>query len=339
MSGLPSARRVRLPDWMNPHHPVTRMVLRHAPMTSSHRWARWIGGGLSLLFVAAIVVSSVMAYWDGALDELFLSGEAWWFVVPYFPLLLLQAGLLMGAPRQVFGLGLTLSGTPTDVQRESWELVKVTSAGAALVTRARWIALLYRVRGLLIVILALRLVFALTIVFRMVVSWDRLRAALVDGAPGLPPGLGLALVIVLLVGTQVIFPALLLFAASYGVFASVIIPRHRYGLWVVLHQGIVFIAMLVFSVTMLVGWSALFPRQWTVYYRGNWRIVSVFAMLVTGDQGLRLLSWDALLEIIGGVEYGVWLGVPLLALAVILVALSIGLLRWAARRAARPGRE
>ncbi len=339
MSHLPGARRVMLPDWMSRDHPVTRMVLRHAPMTSPHRWARWIGGGLGALYIALITASSVMAYWNGALDELFLKGEAWWFVVAYFPLLLLQAGLLMGAPRQVFGLGLTLSGTPADVQRESWEMVKVTSDGASLVTHARWIALLYRVRILLTAILGLRLLFALIIVFQMVVSWDRLDMALGVGAPGLPPLLGWILVLVLVVGTQVIFPALLLFATSYGVFVSTVISHQRRGLLIVIHQGIVFVALLAFSATMLIGWIALFPHQWAASYREDWRIGSVFAMLVTGDQGLRLLSWETLLKIISGVDYGIWLGVPLLALALALIVWSIGLLRWSARRAARPGRE
>ncbi len=330
---------VTIPDWSSPHHPVTRMVLRHASPSTSVRWVRWIGQGLSVLFVAATLVSSLVAYRDGSLDDLFLPGEAWWFVIPYFFLLLVQAGTLIGAPRQVFGLGLTLPNVPVDVQRESWELVKVTSGGASLVTHARWIVLLYRMRGLLLVILAARLWFGLALAFRAALGWDALHTALAEGAPGLSPTLGAALLAVFLVGVQLIFPALLLFLASFGVYTSTVIPRQRSGLLIVLHQGGVFGAMLLFSAAMLAGWSAaLFPHQWIVRW-DSWQLVGVFAMLVAGDQGLRLLSWDALLRMIAGVKNGIWLGVPLLALALILIALSFGLLHWSARWASRPGKE
>jgi hypothetical protein len=336
---MPRVLGVTLPDWSSPHHPVTRMVLRHASPSTTMRWARWIGYGLSGLFVAGTLLSSVVAYRDGSLDDLFLPGEASWFVIPYFFLLLVQAGTLIGAPRQVFGLGLTLPSAPVEMQRESWELVKVTSAGASLVTRARWVVLLYRMRGLLVVILVARLWFGLAVVFRALMAPDALRAALAQGAPGLSSELGMGLVVIFVAGVQLMFPALLLFSTACGVCTSTVIRRERSGLLVVLHQGGALVAMLLFSAAMLAGWSAaLFPHQWTVRWDA-WDLVSVFAMLVAGDQGLRLLSWDALLRTIAGVDNGIWLGVPLLALALSLIALSVGLLRWSARRAGRPGKE
>jgi hypothetical protein len=62
-------------------------------------------------------------------------------------------------------------------------------------------------------------------------------------------------------------------------------------------------------------------------------------MVAMGDMGLRLLSRPVLLQMITVIDYGMWLGVPVLGVVIMQVLVTRWTLRWAVRLAARPERE
>src|SRR5262249_51824952 len=81
------------------------------------------------------------------------------FQIIYWPLVILQV------PIRLFALGSTVGVVSTEIERGTWDTLKITTDGAKLTIKTRWAAVFYRLRWalLLIVISRLYLVVALLI--------------------------------------------------------------------------------------------------------------------------------------------------------------------------------
>src|SRR5258708_22552303 len=141
----------QLPDFARPTHPVMRHVLLRARST---RRRQVIGGRLGIIFVCGMVVlgwqiatgfGAVPLDTANSLDKVFL--------VLYWPLVTLQV------IARIFALGSTSSVIATEVQRGTWDTLKITTNGASLTMKTRWAAVFYRLRTFLLVLLLARVVF------------------------------------------------------------------------------------------------------------------------------------------------------------------------------------
>lgn len=324
------------PLWAQPRGPILGYILRRVTVPAPC-WARTVGGLLALSFVTSLLLVSLVLYDNGSFDDLFAEDEPGLFIVLYPLLALFEFGAVIGAMGQVAMLGLTAPGASDDDQRQTWEMAKVTSAGADLVTRARWAALLYRMRLTLILLVAARLMFAAQAAIEGLTFWETYGPALED-AHAVPPSWMAVGLLGLLAGTLVIMPPVVVgFSAALGLWLSTFF-RRRWMLQIA--QQVVFYTLLIVgTLSMIAGWSALDGSFQERFGSGLKAQGAVLLMCVTGDQGMRLLNAEALVTMATGVDYGAWLSVPLLAAAGGLLFATRRLMRWAAGRAARAGRE
>src|SRR5260221_1954875 len=75
------------------------------------------------------------------------------FLVLYWPLVTLQV------IARIFALGSTSGVIATEVQRGTWDTLKITTNGASLAMKTRWAAVFYRLRTFLLVLLLARVAF------------------------------------------------------------------------------------------------------------------------------------------------------------------------------------
>ncbi len=322
-----------LPDWARPDNPVLRALLLRAVRgrTRAQRWllrvvALMIAGGL--LFVGGI---------GAMLDQPLLLSEPLTypaFTVLYFPLVMLQyvAGLL--------ALLLTVQAISAELDRGAWDHVLLTSHGAALVFRARWAAVFYQLRWLLIALVIPRVV-AVALLIR---DTARYEGQVIDQhVLGITPGVS-AGGAVLLLAAQVT-AALLIVPVGIGLCAAV-----GLALAAVVRQktilGILYMAIpLLLLAGLIVGLSAgarvldrdpLTSAYWTrssAVHRAD-----LFAHHLFGDLGLRGLDLNTTLRTWVDVDYGILTGAVLLGAVLIAVFVTDALVRFAAWYASRPSR-
>src|SRR5260221_13429919 len=123
----------QLPDFARPTHPVMRYVLLggHHPSVRA-RIIRWLLGtivvGALVTFGLQIATNFGKTTLDSTspLDRLFL--------ILYWPIVAIQ--LLM----RLFALGSTSGIIAAEMQRGTWDTLKVTTGGAILAMKTRWAA-------------------------------------------------------------------------------------------------------------------------------------------------------------------------------------------------------
>jgi hypothetical protein len=316
-------------------HPVLATVLQRS-YRSQPLWMRSIGAVYSLGMLAGTLFFTLELHRQNLLDGVFDEDEPALYVMLYAPVALIQLAMVLTMVAQVVAVGLTRPGASSDVQRQTWEMTKVTSHGAELVVRARWIALLYRARLVLAFFVGVRLVFAVQIVAQIAADQGMVRAALAEGSPALPPGLDLALLGVLVLVLVALPLVTFAMIAALSLWLETVFSV-RFFLQVVQVVLIVVTGTAMF-VLLVIGWTALETHEGTLWPGGGWQWWGVFGMAVTGDLGLRLMNLDRLLALVNRVDGGVWLALPLLAVLAAEVWLTRCALHWAAVRAGRAGK-
>lgn len=326
----------RMPEWARLSHPVTRYIMRRATYFMRQRWVRIINCMTGMLFLGGVLVFSIMLYLRGEYDNAFLPGEPPGFVIMYPLLAFFHFALSLGAVVSVMALGLTIPGTSLDDRRDTWEVAKISPRGADLVTRGRWVVALYRMASVLVLLTGARIVFVGWMVVDFARDPGQLQAALDHLTPALPMPVALLLLGVLWAAVTILPLTWAMLLVSLGLFVSTWI---RYQ-WVqqVVQQVIFFSGFVLYGIALTVGWYAFVtPERWAS--DPQWRVVGVWAMALFGDQGLRLTTRPAILNLLAHVDYGIFAGVVLLAIAYTQVYWARGLLRWSVRRAERATRQ
>lgn len=326
--------RLYLPGWARPDNPVLRAILVRGVRGRSVA-QRWLLRAVALMIAGGLLFTSALGH---ALDQPLLLPEPLTYpalTVLYFPLVMLQyvAGML--------ALLLTVQAISEELDRGTWDHVLLTSHGAALVFRARWAAVFYQLRWLLLALVIPRVVAAALLVR----DTARYEGQVIDQhIMGITPGVSASGAILLLAAQ--VTAALLVVPVGVGLCAALglalaAVVRHKTVLGFV--RIAVPVALLAGLILGLSAGSRVLDRDpltsayWTrdpAAHRAD-----LFAHNVFGDLGLRGLDLTTTLRTWVDVEYGIMTGAVLLGAVIAAVILTDALVRFAAWYAARPSRR
>ncbi len=315
----------QLPIWARPEHPVLRYEIgKGVRPRALSRYLRALGsvllGGL-LLLVGYLVATNLLRQPPGQTPTDALNG------VLYFPTLALQVILSISAVTMTSGV------VGDEQRRQNWDNLRATPAGAELAMRARWVSVFWRMRGLLILVVVLRVVLIGGILWDLTGFQGRYLDLLING---IVPELSLVVAVLLL--AFLMTAALLLpitgvgFDGSAGLLIAALFPGRAAGalaqiLYILLRVGLTF-GLSLLAVRVLEGALVLGDA-------GAW--ASVFANGALGDWGLSFLYLGRYGEIWTIVPFGVLMGLALLVFALAQAALADAVLGLAVRRAQRKG--
>ena len=325
-----SALSRMLPDWARPDHPAVRYFRRGraVPLRRRQRALRLSAGvGVALVLIA---IGTVLVGND-SLPGMAGQRHSQVYAVLYYPLLIGQYVALMG------GLIVVSNTLVEERRRGTWDDVRTTSHGAETFIWARWAALFYQMRPLLIALLVPRVVFAgLMLADLTHHQGHTLDFYLMGVTPELPPAAGVILLAALLTAVLLQLPVLLGLNAAIGLVIAATAVRGGAAL---LARVLVLAAEIAIFGLALTGGLRMLDAEMSgttsqqMSTGAHW--LRLLALGVWGDQGLRFMDLRTILQTWPDVDYGVLLGAALLAALVIEIALTNGLLRLAARRAAR----
>jgi hypothetical protein len=313
-----------LPDWARPDNIIQQYA--HGRRSSLY-WQLIltlliIAMALSLLLATLIVYMGDPHKWTHT--HLF-----------YFPLQMMQLLTL------VLALFYGSTAVTTERQRGTWEAFKINRHGAELVIRARWAAVLYQLRGPLLMLMVLRLVFA-GLMVENVTGYEgyHLDVYLHGITPDVPLGVAVVSLAALMTAALLELPVLVGLNAALGLLISTVF-FHRTAVFAA-RIAVLLVEIVLVAVALQAGWHVLdrnpFPPA-TVSTSTETQWLDLLLMGTLGDQGLRFMDLDTALHTWADVDYGVlWGGVLLLVVAVQIVLIN-GLLALITRRASHPLKE
>ncbi len=282
--------------------------------------------------------------WQFCLLTLLLAGAAWFYgaLVPdpaansverlwqslYYPLLLLQGLTLLGA----FMLG--AASVPGQRRHKTWDTLRATESGAALALRARWLAILYRLRAPIAALLLARLIFAAGLLSELTAFGGLYAQLLAERAQPPLADWRLALPLIALnLSLNFLLPLLLpATAAALGILLSVALKERIY----LTTAQILFVAA---ALTLLP--SAAIAVNQMLSYAGSQFDSVTFALFLAysggGDWGLLLMQLGSVGELWQRLPGGIYLGFGLSLQVVLQAAATDGMLGLAARLAESRG--
>jgi hypothetical protein len=321
----------QLPDWARPDN-IMQQYARG-------RQDRPIRRSLLTLFSAVIIFSlvGISLVADESGHPLGTGGARQWtlYTVFYFPLLVIQLLTL--------ALALLSASTAitTEQQRGTWEAFKITSHGAGLMIRARWAAVLYRLRGPLLLLIVPRLLFAgLMLVDVTRYGGYHLDLYLYGITPHVPLEVAVILLAALMTAALVQLPIWIGLNAALGLLISTAF-HHRTTIFAA-RLAVLIAEIALVALALQSGWHALDnnslpPTPVKISTPNQW--AGLLLLGTVGDQSLRFMDLETYLQTWADVDYGVLLGGVLLLGVAVEIVLIKGLLALGARWASRPLRE
>lgn len=316
----------QLPLWARADHPVLRYELARAagrlPKRAQYFRALWVvllgfllAGGGYLIATGFLQQPPGQNLTESALN------------VVFWPMLVVQ--ILMSAVT----MGLTGSTVSEEIRRQTWDNLRATQAGAELTIRTRWAAVFYRIRGLLGVVLLIRVLLIVGILVDLTAFQGRYLDLLING---IVPDVALpiaALLLAFMMTASLLLPLTAVgFDAAMGLLIATLFQQRTYA---VLAQ-VLYVVFRGFLVTLLVFSTTQFVNgDLTATDPGAWALVGGFAAF--GDWGLSFLNLGFFGEIWATIPYGIFLGLALLVLSLIQAALTDGIVALAIRQAERRG--
>lgn len=320
-----------LPPWARDTHPVLRYLLAREARRQrpALRWTVRMLGGAAVFWM---IIGSYQAYTRDMSFGVSEQGESALFSVLYVPLLILQFFVLTS------GMVLAASLLAREQQRGTWEAVKITSHGAELALRARWAAVFYQMRWLLVLLLVPRVIFLGQMLWDLTAFQGRHLDLYISGiTPEVPVEAAIVLLAGGMTGALLMPLALLGLNAALGLFLATWFQR-RPG--ITISQTLVLLfETAAFLLALMFGWTVLSygpDQQLYEYFPMHEKWASVVFMGVAGDQGLRLMNLETVFRTWADIEYGIWIGAVLLGAVVLVFAITQFLLWWAVRRASSP---
>jgi hypothetical protein len=335
----------QLPDFARPDNPLLRQVLSRGTRPPRRVQAlRIVLDGLLLILFVILLIPG----WQAVLGISYPSRDASGFLgsvflALYWPLVLAQIVM------RIFSLTSTSSVIASETERGTWDTLKVTSEGAILMMKTRWAAVFYRLRVLLIALVALRLLFIVGALIDLSSFQGHYLDLLMSGTQpfGSPNVSSTASTVLGILLTSVGMVASLLapftavaFDASVGMLLGTLWRGRRMG---VLGQFLlVMVRLLMTGCALVLGALFVFgPARLGSPAPGDNATTAVVAWLAAffaigeGDVSLALVHLPLVEQLWANVDYGVLVGLALLGYTLLQFALANRLVRWAAHRAAR----
>ena len=328
-----------LPVWARPGHPVLRYIVQR----ERRRWGlrvRIAMSVLGLLMMAGLAGFGYRLYTAGELDPLLDEGATTFFTVAYLPLLLVQVSMALTGMTLVTALGLTSPLTSLDQQRETWELAKSTTRGAEIVMGARWVGVYYYMGSSLLVMVALRVVFAGQLVADLLADDFSLSAALKGSTPAVSSSLAVALLLLHAVAVSIQPLVLIGLNAALGLYISTFISHQ---LFMRMAMTVLLVVQFIFNLFAFLIGTVVFDANPQIGIYGQMepgqRWGGLFLMSAYGDLGLRGMNLGSFARMWEVADYALLLGPALALLLILEIVLICWLLRWTMARARRPSRR
>ncbi|MBC7870711.1 MAG: hypothetical protein H7Y09_07710 [Chitinophagaceae bacterium] len=317
----------QLPIWARADHPILRSLLG-ASQTESRR-ARLIrtffimlGGGLALM-VGWVVASDFMTT-----NPLERPVSQVIFEVLIWPVLFLQLVARLSA------LALTVGVVEEEKRRQTWDNLRATVGGVALALRARWSAVvLYRLRGLLVVLLLARLIMIGALLYDLTAFSGEYLNYLVGGiTPQVPVPVGVLFLALMMTASLLLPLTGLGFDTALGLFVSTLSKQRIYVGLAQIALSAIRIGIVVFLVVALTRFRG--PGLIGATDVSTWLLLVAFAAL--GDWGFSFLYLGFFAaEIWPEVPYSVLIGPALLLFIFMQTAATDLLLALAIRQGER----
>jgi len=316
---------IQLPEWARTDHPLMRYELgRAARIPRRKQYAR----------VAGFVALVVLLYWGGyVIATRFFQNAAGQnlteglIAVVFWPTLILQVFM------QVASLALTVNTVSEQKRRQAWDNLRATEGGVGLAFRTRWATVYYRLRPLLVVVMAMRLVLIVGILIDLTAFQGRYIDLLINGVvPDVSPVVA-ALLLAFLMTASLLLPLTSVgLDAALGLLMSVTLQQRMYS---VMTQIIVVAVRIGLVVGLTMAATQFIRGELTLADGTAWGLMGLFAGF--GDWGLSFLHLGFYSEIWATIPYAIFLGIGLLIFSMAESALTEWVLNLAIRQAERNG--
>jgi hypothetical protein len=316
---------IQLPEWARADHPLMRYELGRAARLPRRRQYLRIAGFVALvliLFWGGYVVATNF-FQNAAGQNLTESLIA----VVFWPTLVIQ--VLM----QIASLALTVNTVSEQKRRQTWDNLRATEGGVALAFRTRWATVFYRLRPLLAVVMAIRLVLIVGILIDLTAFQGRYIDLLINGVvPDVSPVVA-ALLLAFMMTASLLLPLTSVgLDAALGLLVSVTVQQRLYS---VMTQVIVIGIRLAIVIGLTVGATQFIRGELTLADGTAWALMGAFAGF--GDWGLSFLHLGFYSEIWATIPYAIFMGIGLLIFSMAESALTEWVLNLAIRQAERNG--
>lgn len=294
----------QLPFWARPGNPVLRYELGKAQRSSARtRYLR----ALTIVIIGILVlligyVSAVEEVAPETLDTLPLT-EAM-LTVLYWPVLVMQIVLVVGA------ITLTANTVDDEKRRQTWDNLRATESGAAMAFRARWASVFYRLRGLLGVVLAARVVFIFGILYDLTAFRGGYLDRLINGIrPELSTPIAVILLSFFMASTLLLPLTGVGLDAALGLLCSTLVKQRTYN---VIVQILLILLRVGGILALVVGVRQFYAGELAAFgsESGYWALMSANGII--GDWGLRFLQLGSYSQLWAALPFGIFLSVVLM---------------------------
>lgn len=315
-----------LPAWARPDHPLLRYELFRQKSRATRIMRLSIAAGQVFLLFALLTGGLMYA------TEMFTQPaginitQSIWRIL-YFPTLFVQVML------SVIVLAVATGSVSDERRRQTWDNLRATETGAEMILRTRWVALFFRVRLLIGLVIVARLVLSIAALYEL----TSFRGNYLDLlTAGIIPEVSLPVSITLVAATMTAAFILPLTQTGIEIALSLLIAaaiHNRTTAAVLQILLIAFKLMLVYFLTA--GATAFLQGQLLLPDDIAWFFMATFSAL--GDNGLVLMQVSEAGQIWAIIPYGIFLGAALLLFALIQAVLTDAIMACAVRRAERTG--
>lgn len=316
---------MQLPDWASSKHPHVRFELGQAERASRRlRYIRAAGFSLLvvLLFMGGYVIGTnfLQNVPGQSLTESMMA-------ILFWPIFVLQLILQFAA------MILTVNTVSEQKRRLTWDNLRATEGGMSVALRAKWASVYYRLRLLLGLVMAIRVILVLGILYDLTGFQGRYIDLLINNiTPEVSPVVG-ALLLAFLMTAALLLPLTSMgMQAAIGLLIAVNVQQRIYN---VMLQIIIIAVRLLIIVGLTIATTQFINNQITLGDAPAWLLAGGYAAF--GDWGLRFLHVGFYSEIWATIPYTIFYGVALLVFALGQSLVTEWILALSIRRAERIG--
>jgi hypothetical protein len=316
----------QLPLWARREHPVLRHQLGAAarpPWRARYLRALGVVAGLGALLLGGVLAATgLFRHAAGESVPEIVNAVFFW------PLLALQLALSVAAMTS------TSNYVSEEMRRQNWDNLRATEQGAEIAMRARWVSVFYRLRGLIGLVLAGRVVLIALMLWELTSFQGRYLDLLINGITPDVPLIAAVLLVSLTMTASLLLPLTTVgLDAAAGLLVSAVVQVRTYS---TLLQGIVIFIRLIVTGLLLLGATLFLDGQLLQNANaGAWVFMAAYG--AAGDWGLAFLHLGRSTEIWSLIPYGIFLGLALVIFALAQAALADRVLMLAVRQAQKRG--
>jgi len=317
----------QLPKWARPENPIMRYAIGYGSVTRRQQFRLLMA--LIVLMVVAIAVSYTFVAAQTDIET------PTYREVMYYPLV--GATLLM----QILAIAMTTNSIVLERQKGTWETLQITGVGAGMSVRARWMAVFYRLRWILGMVVLGRLGY---ILFLMYDITDFEGRAIDVRIVGITPEVSLEVAVFLLAGLMtaaVIQPFVAVgFDAAIGMLLAGTTRSRNIG---------ILTTLLLVGMRILITLGALYAGAEIMDANGTTAEIANMSnetawlqtlfLTIEGDLSLRILHLETLGNLWADLDDGIYLAAIVLVLVITKAAIANALVLFSAWRVGKPAKR